>query len=140
LAKAAGIVDQLGGGLNGAHLGASLGDAQQHRTAPARRSLDRIDQIGNQVGAALVLIQHLRPGGLDLLILGLDGVVAATGQQNAGDRGSPKANFTHEFPSCPSDVGGPWGEVYHTRHGKKKPRVMSSGHERRTSMKGSKAR
>jgi hypothetical protein len=43
-----------------------------------------IDQIGNQIGTALVLAEHFRPAGLDLLVAPLKLVVATTGQA-AGD-------------------------------------------------------
>jgi hypothetical protein len=41
-------------------------------------------EIRNQIGAPLELHADLRFGGIDLLIVGLDGVVAASGEQKQG--------------------------------------------------------
>src|SRR6185312_6991273 len=61
-------------------LGARLGHLDKHFLLVLRVTLDRVDQVGHQVGAALILVEHFGPGRLDCLILFLDGVVAATGQ------------------------------------------------------------
>ena len=55
------------------------------------RPLDRLDQIGDQVGAALILVLHLRPCRLDLLIEGGNGVDPAPGQHTA--QGQQRDNF-----------------------------------------------
>ena len=47
------------------------------------RALDRFHQVGDQVGAPLVLILHLRPGRLDLLVQGRNGIDPASRQQTA---------------------------------------------------------
>jgi len=52
-------------------------------------ALDRVDQVGHQVGATLVLVEHFRPGGLDRLVAGLEGVVAAAREQD-GDQGQQR--------------------------------------------------
>ncbi len=43
-------------------------------------ALDHVHQIGHQIGAALVLVEHFGPTGLDLFIRGLQRVVAAAVQ------------------------------------------------------------
>jgi hypothetical protein len=48
-------------------------------------ALDRVDQIGDEIGAALVLIQHLAPCGLGVFLSRRDGVVAAAGKQRQHD-------------------------------------------------------
>ena len=49
------------------------------------------DDVGDQVGAALVLVQHLGPGGLDLLVQALEVVVAAAGQQQRCQQGQQRS-------------------------------------------------
>src|SRR5574337_174727 len=73
------VIDGVGIDLQTAHPGARIGHLDEDLFFVLRVTLDRIDQVGHQVGAALVLVQHLRPGRLDRLVLTLDGVVAATG-------------------------------------------------------------
>src|SRR5438552_3194209 len=48
-----------------------------------------LDQVGDQIRAALGLVLHLAPGGLDSLLLGDEGVVArpAAGQRQDEKRG-----------------------------------------------------
>jgi hypothetical protein len=41
-------------------------------------ALYHLHEVGDQIGTALVLVEHLRPGGIDLLIVDLDLVIAAT--------------------------------------------------------------
>ncbi|MNY11248.1 hypothetical protein D3C86_1442670 [compost metagenome] len=48
-----------------------------------RIALDGFHQVGNQVGAPLILVLHLAPGGLGLFIEGGDVVDAAGGQQRS---------------------------------------------------------
>ena len=43
----------------------------EHVLLLRRKSLDRVDEVRNQVGAALVLVHDFRPGGLHLLVLRL---------------------------------------------------------------------
>jgi hypothetical protein len=59
---------------------ARLGHADEHRLLLRGKALDRLDEVRDEIGATLVLVDHLRPGGLHGLVLGLDGVVAATAQ------------------------------------------------------------
>src|SRR6202041_2345762 len=48
-------------------------------------ALDGVNQVRHQIGAALILVDDLRPGGLDRFVLLLNLVVAAaTRQQCAG--------------------------------------------------------
>src|SRR6266540_1990839 len=75
------VVHQLRGGLDRADLGARVGDAEQHLLLLGGESLHRGDQVRHQVGAPLVLVEHLGPACLDLLVGLLEGVVAAAAEQ-----------------------------------------------------------
>ena len=72
------VVDELGSELNGSRLGARLGHSHQHPFFLGRESLDGGDQVGNQIGTTLVLIDHFRPGSLHRLVLGLQLVITTT--------------------------------------------------------------
>ena len=74
------VVDQLGRSLDAADLGTRLGDAEQNGLLLRGKSLDGVNEVGNQVCAALVLVQHFRPTRLDLFIGGLECVVTAAAQ------------------------------------------------------------
>src|SRR5438309_1188593 len=78
------VVEELGSGLDAADARARLGDLGQHLLFLRRESLHRVDEVGNQVGAALVLVDDLGPGRLDLLVASLDIVVAAARQPRGG--------------------------------------------------------
>jgi hypothetical protein len=47
----------------------------------------RIDEVGHEVGAALVLVDDLGPARLDLLVSGLDRIIAAIGEAQRRQRG-----------------------------------------------------
>ena len=81
-----GIVEHFRRRLDAADLGAGIGDAEQHVLFLLRKALHRIDEVGHQIGAALVLVDDLRPARLDLLVIGLDRVVAAIGQAQRRQR------------------------------------------------------
>ena len=66
------------------HFRARLGDFAKHLFLVRGITLHRRDQVRHQVGAALVLVDHFRPRGLDRLVLGLDLVVTTARQQAAG--------------------------------------------------------
>src|SRR5882724_1217479 len=91
------VVEQLGRGLDAAHARARLGHLDQDLLLLRRESLHRVDQIGNQVGPPLVLVEHFRPGGLDLLVRTLDVVVAAAGERRGDENHDCSAEFTHRF-------------------------------------------
>jgi hypothetical protein len=78
------IVDQLGRGLDGADLGARVRDAQKYVLLLLREAFDRVHHVGDEIRAALVLAHHLTPGRFHLLVLLLDGVVAASAQAERG--------------------------------------------------------
>ena len=44
-------------------------------------AFDRLDQVGNEIGAALILVLHLAPGRLGLLLERRDRIDAAAGEQ-----------------------------------------------------------
>src|SRR5262249_26569803 len=75
------VVHELRRRLDRADLGARVGDPEQHRLLLAGKTLYRLDEIGNEITAPLVLIHHLGPGSLDLLVAGLHGVVTATARE-----------------------------------------------------------
>ncbi|MDQ1132796.1 hypothetical protein QE386_001391 [Pseudoxanthomonas winnipegensis] len=77
-------VGVIGVDLDLADPGAGVGDLGQHLTLLLGVALHGAHQVGDQVGAALVLVEHLGPAGLHRLILLLDGVVPAAGQQRQG--------------------------------------------------------
>ena len=69
------------------HLGrlrARLGHLGQHLLLLLRVALHRFDQVGNQVGAALILIEHFAPRRLDLLIEGRQLIDAAASGRSGG--------------------------------------------------------
>src|SRR3984885_14141155 len=108
------VVDQLRSRLDGADLGARLGDADQHFLLLGRKPLDGVDQVRHQIGPALVLVDHFRPGRLDGLILLLNLVVATAARQQCTDRYQTNLERTHSNRSSASDSadynGGPfWG-------------------------------
>jgi hypothetical protein len=80
------VVDQLRRRLDAAHFRARLRDAEQHVALLLREALHRLDEVRNQVSASLILIDDLRPRRLDLLVLGLKGVVAAARQLCRNDQ------------------------------------------------------
>ena len=65
-----------------ADLRAGFGHRGQHLLLMRGIALDRADQVGDQVGATLVLVEHFRPARLRRLVLLLDLVVPATRQQD----------------------------------------------------------
>ena len=57
-----------GGSVHLRRLGAGLDHVGQHLALLRGIALHRLDQIGNEVGAALILVQHLAPSGLGPLL------------------------------------------------------------------------
>ena len=49
-------------------------------------ALDRRDQVGDQVGAALIFALQIAPVGVDLLLGGRDAVEPAAGEAEGGER------------------------------------------------------
>jgi hypothetical protein len=89
------IVDQLRRRLEPGDVGARLGDPRQDFLLVAGIALHHRHEIRNQVGAALVLVEHFRPGGAHRLVVDLDLVVAAAGQQRGGKGQQGKEAHTH---------------------------------------------
>ena len=84
---AIGTVANLGGVAEMLYTGSDrprLGNAGEYIGFVLRIALYRADQVRHQIGAALVLVEHFRPGSRDGLVFLLDGVVATTrqGQQS----------------------------------------------------------
>src|SRR5712671_4582921 len=95
-----GVVHQLRRRLDRADLGARVGDVDQDLLLLRGEAFHRIYEIGHQVGAALVLVEHLGPGGLDLLVGLLQGVVAAAAEREGREeqRGYDQESL-HGVPS-----------------------------------------
>src|SRR6266850_450882 len=92
-----GVVDQLGRRLDGPSARACLGDLPQDLLLLRGIAFHRVDEVRHQVGAALVLVQHLGPGRLDLLVPALQLVVAAAGQKQGAERRNCHHESTHGF-------------------------------------------
>ncbi len=75
------VVDQLRRGLDRCGAGTRFHDAVENVLLGLNRALHGVHQVGHQVGAALILVQHFRPSRSHLLILLLQPVVTAPGQQ-----------------------------------------------------------
>src|SRR5690242_14013810 len=78
-------LDLVGAGARPEHRRARVGDVVEDALLVAGVALHHLDQVGNQVGAALQLVLHLAPGRLDLLLLGDDAVVAAGAAAGEGE-------------------------------------------------------
>ncbi len=111
LLEGLGVVDQLRRGLDAGGLGAGLDHLGQGLLLEVGLALDGADDVGDQVGAALVLVQHLRPRGLDLLVQALEVVVAAAGEQQRRQQGQQRseasgdvhaASFANQGPNANS--------------------------------------
>ena len=88
--------------LKGAALRAKLaepafGHAEQDIFFLLRIALHRRDQIRDQVGAPLILIQHFRPRFLDRLILGLKVVITAAGKGEDRGHSQQQSPFAHVY-------------------------------------------
>ena len=92
------IGEQLGRHLDGAHLGARLGDADEHGLLLRRVALHGIDEVRDEIGAALVLVDHLGPGRLHALVLLLERVVAAAAEGQGGYRDECESRSAHGHP------------------------------------------
>ena len=68
-------------------LRARLDDLGQRLLLEVGLALDGGDDVRDQVGAPLVLVEHLGPGRLDLLVESLELVVAAAAQQQGREHG-----------------------------------------------------
>ncbi len=75
------IVEGIGIDLDRGRPGPRLDHRGEGFLLLAREALDRFDQVGNQVGAPLVLVLYLRPGRFHLLVVTRNVVDAAAGQQ-----------------------------------------------------------
>ena len=78
------VVDQFGRCLDGRGLGARFHHGLQGALLKVGLAFDDVDQVGNQVGPALVLAQHFGPTGLDLFVPPLELVVAAARKDECG--------------------------------------------------------
>jgi hypothetical protein len=83
LAEGGRVVECFGRDLDGRGLGARLHHLGQRVLLKGGFALDGGHDVGHQVGAALVLVQHFRPGRFGLLVQALEVVVAAAREQQA---------------------------------------------------------
>ena len=81
-----GVVQLRGSQSDGRRLGPRFDDLRQDLLFAARCGLDRLDQVADQVVAALVLGLEVRELGVHLLFGGGHAVEAATGQRQRGER------------------------------------------------------
>ena len=93
------IVDELRRRLDAGDAGARVGHLGQHLLLLRRVSLDRVDEVRDEIGAALILVQDLGPGGLDAFVLPLQVVVAASGEREGGEDGEKASEFAHHGSS-----------------------------------------
>jgi hypothetical protein len=89
------VVDQLWRGLDRADLGSRFGHLPENLALLAREAFHGAHQIRNEIRAALILIEHLRPCGLDLLVLCLKGVITAARQAGGADEDKGSEEFLH---------------------------------------------
>src|SRR3569833_1406016 len=85
------VVDQIGRRLDRTNTDTSHKNTKEHILLVRRITFHHVDQVRHQVGAALVLVQHLGPGSLDFFVRTLQRVVAAAGQ------GQYHASCKHPF-------------------------------------------
>ena len=87
--------------------GAGLRHPDQHRAFLRGIAFDRGDEVGDQVGAALVLRLNLGPLGLHLFVLRRDGVVTAgaQAQRHGDDQKQAAPGFEQRHSGCPPSVG-----------------------------------
>ena len=78
-----GIVEDVRRNLHLRRLGARLDDVGQHLAFLRGIAFDRLHQVGDEVGATLILVQHLAPSRLGLLLQRGNGVDAAAGEHHA---------------------------------------------------------
>jgi hypothetical protein len=90
------VVQRFRRHLDRGRAGARFGDADEDRLLLRRVALDRVHEVRDQVGAPLVLVDDLGPRGLHRLVLGLDGVVAAARQGEAGHGDEARNQVSHE--------------------------------------------
>src|SRR6185295_19509467 len=80
------IVEIARGQLDPARIGAGLGDRDQDAALLLGIALHRLDEIGNEVGAALIIGLEVAPGRVNLLLRGRDAVEPAAGEAERGER------------------------------------------------------
>lgn len=78
------VVEHLRCDLDGGRTRTRLDHAAQGLLLEVRLALHGLDQVGDQVGATLVLVKDLGPGGFRLFVQALEVVVTATGQRERG--------------------------------------------------------
>jgi hypothetical protein len=94
------VVHGIGIDLDLRGAGAGIHHRFQHLLFLRRIALHRLHEVGNEVGAALVLILHIRPFRLGLFVEGRDVVDAAAGdgkrQQQRGEDGHSAGKRTQD--------------------------------------------
>ena len=96
LLQLVGIGELRGVDLHLRRLGARLDHRGQDAFLLLGIALHGGDQIGDEIGAALIVVLHVRPFRLGLLLVGRDGVVAAAGEREPEKNGGNNtANARH---------------------------------------------
>src|SRR5690606_26174153 len=106
---------------------AGLGDAEQDVALLFRVALDGVDEVGDQVGPALVLVEHLGPCGLRRLVRRLDRVVAAAPEhgEHGDEAGKPEQDsHRHQLPLDRIGPGSPARRAPARRVYRSAPRVV----------------
>ena len=86
--------------VNRGRLGARLGDLNKDVLFLLGEALNGRDQIGNEVGAALILVLNLGPGRVGGLLLGRDDIVAAGGNRNGDQRQNGERSQPIKYAHC----------------------------------------
>ena len=86
--------------VNRGRLGARLGDLNKDVLFLLGEALNGRDQVGNEVGAALILVLNLGPGSVSRLLLGRDDIVAAGGNRNCDKRQNGERSQPIEYAHC----------------------------------------
>ena len=73
-------------------------------------ALHRLDQIGNEIGAALILVEHVRPLRLGPLLIARNVVDAAAREQQADDDGEKQAAAEAKNAECTAHATTPMGD------------------------------
>ncbi len=99
LLECRGVVDELRRGLDGADARPRVRHFGQHLFFLRGVALDGVDEVRDEIGAPLVLVQHLGPCGLDAFILALQVVVPAPGESERCEEDEQASEFANHVSS-----------------------------------------
>jgi hypothetical protein len=90
----------IGVEMNRGRLGARLGDLNKDVLFLLGEALNGCDQIGNEIGAALILVLNLGPRRIGGFLLGRNDIVTARGNRNGDQRQSGKRSQPIKKAHC----------------------------------------